>query len=357
MRLAELVPGQRPVVDRARQPEAVLDQHPLAGHVALVHRADLRHGDVRLVDHEQEVLGEVVEQRVRRAARLAAVDVPRVVLDPGAAAHLAHHLDVVGGAHAQPLRLEQLAGALQLGEPLGQLGLDTRDGAFHPLLARDVVARREDIEFLVLADHLAGQRVQRGQPLDLVAEHLDPDGEFLVLRDDLDRVAPHPEGAPGEGHVVAGVLHPDQVPEQAVPVYRVAYPHLEHAVHVLLRRAQAVDARHRRDHDRVPAGEQRVGRRVPQPLHLVVDRGVLLDVGVGLRDVGLGLVVVVVRDEVLDGVVRQHLAELVGELGGERLVGQHDEDGALQPLGEPRHGRRLAGSGRAQQDDVLLPAP
>ena len=60
--------------------------------------------------------------------------------------------------------------------------------------------------------------------------------------------------------------------------------------------------------------------RVPQPLDLVVDRGVLLDVGVGLRDVGLGLVVVVVGDEVLDGVVRQQLAELVGELGGQRLV-------------------------------------
>ena len=42
----ELVPGQRPVVDRARQPEAVLHQDPLAGHVPLVHGADLRHGHV-----------------------------------------------------------------------------------------------------------------------------------------------------------------------------------------------------------------------------------------------------------------------------------------------------------------------
>ncbi len=67
--LAELVPGQRPVVDGARQPEAVLDQDPLAGHVALVHGPDLRHRVVRLVDDQQEVLGEVVEQRVGRAAR------------------------------------------------------------------------------------------------------------------------------------------------------------------------------------------------------------------------------------------------------------------------------------------------
>ncbi len=76
----------------------------------------------------------------------------------------------------------------------------------------------------------------------------------------------------------------------------------------------------RRDHDDVAPGEQRVGRRVPQPLDLVVDRGVLLDVGVRLRDVRLGLVVVVVGDEVLDRVVGQQLAELVGQLRGQRLV-------------------------------------
>ena len=74
---------------------------------------------------------------------------------------------------------------------------------------------------------------------------------------------------------------------------------------------------------------------MPQPLDLVVDRGVLLDVGVGLRDVGLGLVVVVVADEVLDGIVRQHLAQLVGQLRRQGLVRRHDQRRALQPLDQP----------------------
>ena len=66
------------------------------------------------------------------------------------------------------------------------------------------------------------------------------------------------------------------------------------------------------------------GGRQAQAVDLLVDVGVLLDVGVVLRDVGLGLVVVVVGDEVLDGVVREELAELGVELGGQRLVvGQH----------------------------------
>ncbi len=127
-----------------------------------------------------------------------------------------------------------------------------------------------------------------------------------------------------------------------------------HPVDVLLRGAEAVDAGHRGDHDDVAAGEQAVGGAVPQPLDLVVDRGVLLDVGVGLRDVGLGLEVVVVADEVLDGVVRQQLAELVGELGGERLVRGHDQRGALHLLDQPGRRGRLAGAGGAEQHGVLL---
>ncbi len=66
--IGELLPGQRPVVDRGRQPEAELDQVALAGHVALVHAADLRDGHVGLVDDEQEVFREVVDEGGGRGA-------------------------------------------------------------------------------------------------------------------------------------------------------------------------------------------------------------------------------------------------------------------------------------------------
>ena len=353
--VGELLPLQRAVVHRRRQPEAVLHQRPLAAHVALVHAADLRHGHVRLVDDQQEVVREVVDEAAAGAAGRAAVDVPRVVLDAGAEADLAHHLDVVGGAHAQPLGLQQLALPLQLGQPLLELGLDAADRPLHPLRAGDVVAGREDEQLVDLAHHLTGERVQVVEPLDLVTEHLDPAGQLLVHREDLDRVAPHPERAAGEGEVVAGVLLGDQRAQQVVAVAGLPQLDLQRALDVLLRRAQAVDAGDGGDHHDVPPGEQALRRGVPQPLDLVVDRGVLLDVGVGLRDVGLGLVVVVVRDEVLDRVVRQQLAELVGQLGGQGLVRRHDQRRPLHLLDQPRRRRRLAGAGGAEQDDVLLP--
>ena len=88
-----------------------------------------------------------------------------------------------------------------------------------------------------------------------------------------------------------------------------------------------------------------------QPVDLLVDRRVLLDVEVLGGDVGLGLVVVVVGDEVLDRVVREVGPELVAQLRGERLVVGDDQRRALHGLDRRRHRHRLAGAGRAEQRD------
>src|SRR5690625_2062221 len=307
------------------------------------------------VDDQQEVLREVVEQGRRCRPGPSPVDVPGIVLDARAEPDLTHHLDVVAGAHPQPLRLQQLALTFQFGEARGELLLDGGDRLRHPLRSGDIVGGREDPQRIDLLDDLTGERMQVVELLDLVAEELDADRQLLVRGDDLHGVAAHPEGAAGERHIVAVVLDVDQQPQQRVARHLGADLQGHRAVQVGLRGAQTVDAGHRGDDHHITARQQRRGGRVAQPLDVVVDRAVFLDIGVGGRDVGLRLVVVVVGDEVFDRVVRQHLPQFVGELGGQRLVRCHHQSGPLQTLDEPGGGGRLAGSGRAEQHHVPLP--
>ena len=94
--------------------------------------------------------------------------------------------------------------------------------------------------------------------------------------------------------------------------------------------------------------------RKAQLVELLVDGGFLLDVEVAGGDVGFGLVVVVVADEVFDGVAGEELLELVVELGGERLVVGQDERGPVGLLDDLGHGEGFAGAGDAEQHLVLL---
>ena len=99
---------------------------------------------------------------------------------------------------------------------------------------------------------------------------------------------------------------------------------VDHHPLVIARRTQAVDARHAGDDDDIVAADERDGGGQAQAVDVLVDRGVFLDVDVALRDVRFGLVVVVIADEVVDGVVREEALELLVELGREGLVvGEH----------------------------------
>ena len=193
------------------------------------------------------------------------------------------------------------------------------------------MGRRVDVGLRALGQQLAGQRVELGDPLDDVAEELDPDEDLLRRRLELEGVAADPEAGTAHRRVVALVLEVDQVAQDRVAAVLATDAQLEHGRAVVDRGAQAVDAGDRGDDDDVAPLEQGVGRGVPQAVDLVVARRVLLDVRVAAGQVRLGLVVVEVADEVLDLVVREELAELGIELRGERLVVGEDEGRAGWP--------------------------
>ena len=173
-------------------------------------------------------------------------------------------------------------------------------------------------------------------------------------RKHLDRVAAHAEIAAHEGDVVAPVVQRHEVGEQLVARQPLALLHRERHRRVGLDRADAVDARHGRDDDHVVALEQRARRGVAHAVDLLVHRAFLLDVGVGARHVGFGLVVVVVGDEILDRVVGEEALELAVQLRRERLVGRQDQRRALRAGDHVRHRVGLARAGDAEQHLAAL---
>ena len=289
-------------------------------------------------------------RRVKGAGEVAAV-----ILHPAAHPGLGQHLEVVLGAHPQPLRLQQLAGVLELAQPLAQLGLDGHHRLLQPLVPGAVVGVGEHHQLVELVTDLTGHHVERPDPLDGVTEELDADRLALIGGMDLQGVPTGPELSPGQGGVVARVLEVHQSLEKSPLVVYLARAQVHDPVTVLIRRAQPVDTRDRGHHDGVRTQQQRRRAGMAQAVDLVVDGRVLLDVGVRRGDVRLGLVVVVIGDEVLHPVAGEELLELGGQLGGQRLVGLDDQGGPLDRLDGPGDGGRLARSGDAQQR--LVPVP
>ena len=86
-----------------------------------------------------------------------------------------------------------------------------------------------------------------------------------------------------------------------------------------------------------------------QALDFIVDGGVLLDIGIRMGNIGLRLVVIIIRDEVFHGIFREKLLELAAELGSQGLVVGQDQGGTIEPGDDICHGEGLARAGNTQQ--------
>ncbi len=93
---------------------------------------------------------------------------------------------------------------------------------------------------------------------------------------------------------------------------------------------------------------------MPHPVDLLVDGRFFLDIGVGPRHIGFGLIVVVVGNEVFDGIVGEEALELAVELRRQRLVGGEDQGRPVGGGDHLGHGEGLARTGDAEQHLVAL---
>ncbi|OPY89290.1 MAG: hypothetical protein A4E73_03119 [Syntrophaceae bacterium PtaU1.Bin231] len=352
----ELFERQRAVVESGRKPETVLHERLLAGAVAAEHGAELGNRRVALIDDDERIRGEVFDQGRRGLTGRPSGDVPGIVLDPLAVPHLLHYLQVEVRPLLQALRLQELVFPPQFPEARGELLTDRPNRPPHVFLFRHVMTSGIDRDAPQRLQFSRAERIDDGDRLDRVAEELDAQGPlFLVGRKDLDHVPADAEGAAVEVDVVAFVLNLDEAPQHLVALDLRSFFEEEPHAAVFLRRTQAVDAGNARHDDDVPALQKGTRRGMTELVDLLVDGRVLLDVGVRAGNVGLGLVVVVVTDEILDGVVREKGLELAVELGGQGLVVGDDQRRSPDPLDDLRHGEGLSRSRDPEEHLVLGP--
>ena len=301
---------QRAVVHARGQAESVFGQRHLAAEVAFVHAADLRHRDVGFVGKDDGRVGDELKQGGRWLTRLPPRQPARIVFDPGARTRCLQHLEIKVGALFQPLRLQQFALGIQLFQAVKELILDALDRLLQRRPRGDIVGIRIDADLLKAVGLGPRQRIKFHNRFKLFAkEGKAPSPVVKVGGPNLKAVTAHPERAARKCLIVAAVLLRDQFADHGALVINLAHGQILGHRRIGFNRANAIDARHRGHDDHIVALQQRPGGRVAHPVDLFVDLGFFLDIGVGARDIGFGLVVVVVGHKVFDGVIGEEAFE------------------------------------------------
>ncbi len=172
---------------------------------------------------------------------------------------------------------------------------------------------------------------------------------MVIGGNDFQSVAAHAKRAAVEVVIVAFVMHFHQTADQII--HGQALPHFHGNDHlgVVFRRAQSVDAGHRGHDNHITPGQQGMSGRMAQLVYIVVNGGIFFNIGIRGRHIGFGLVVVVIAHKIFHGIARKKFAELVVELGRQRLVGRENQGRTVAAGDDVGHGKGLARSGHAQQ--------
>ena len=237
----------------------------------------------------------------------------------------------------------QFIHAAQLLQTFLEFGLDALHRLQHPVAGRDVMALGIDGDARQLAGHLAGEGIEQADGLDLLVEQFHPHRLGVgIRRIDVDDLTAHPVGSAAQFHVVAAVLQLGETAQQLALIDEFAPGQMQHHAEVGLGVTQTVDARHRGNDHYVAPLHQRLGGGESHLLDMLVDGGILLDIGIRGRHIGLRLIIVIIRNEVFHGVVREELPHLAVELGRQGLVGGQDQGRSLHLQDDIGDGEGLA---------------
>ena len=281
----------------------------------------------------------------------------RIVLDAVTKSHCLEHLKIVIGALLQTLRLEQLVGRLELCHTLLALFANRFQSRLDLGFLGNVVRCRPHRNSLVLTKHLAGDLIDFGDKLDLIAKELKPQRMLGIGRIHVDDIATHAKRTARQVIIIAIVLNIDERMDKVITLERHFLVDIRRQPRIILRRANTIDTRHRCNDDHITSREQRGGRLMAQHLDFFVDRRILLDIGVALRHIRLGLIVIVIRYEIDYGVIGEKLLELACKLSGKGLIGSHDKRRLTQGLNGFGHRKSLTRTSHTQQNLITVSVP
>ncbi len=87
-----------------------------------------------------------------------------------------------------------------------------------------------------------------------------------------------------------------------------------------------------------------------QAIDMIIDGRIFFDISIGRRDIGFGLIVIVIGDEILNRVFRKELLVLRVELCGQNFIGRQNQRGFLNLRDDVRGRERFAAAGDAQEN-------
>ena len=166
-----------------------------------------------------------------------------------------------------------------------------------------------------------GQRVKTGELLYLISKKLNPHCEtFGLSRKNIYDITAHPKIAPSQLDVIAGVLQLCKAAQDLTLIAKTALTQMQD--HPMIGRwvAQPIDRRNRGNNDDVFTLQDGLGSGQAHLINMFVNRRIFFNEGIACRNIGFRLVIIIIRNKILNRITWKELPHLCIKLGSQSFV-------------------------------------
>ena len=205
--------------------------------------------------------------------------------------------------------------------------------------------------------NLPGQGVDFGNPVNLIPKKLYSDCSIpRVDREHLHHIPAHPKFVAYKIDIVALILDFHQFLYQFVPVFGHTGAKRDYHVMVIDRVSQRIDAGNACHNNHVPTLPKCGSCRMAQLFDLVIDRGILFNISIGVGNIRFRLIVIVVGYKIFYRVVRKKLLKLGTELSCQCFIMGEDKGWTVDVGDDICHRECFSRAGNSKQGLFFHPA-
>ncbi len=233
---------------------------------------------MRLINHQQRIFRQIIKQCGWRLARRTTRQIARVVFNAVAVTQLNNHLDVVLRALLKALELHMFFQVAKLCQAIAQLFFNIINTRQHRIARRDVMAFRKNRHARQLAQYLSRQRIKRSDIFHFFIKQRDADSFHIRIGGiHINHITATAIGRALKINIVAAILQFRQFAQQFALIYALAATEMQHHTEILFRITQAVNRRHRGNHNNVRSLQQRFGCRQTHLFDMLIYRCIFFD--------------------------------------------------------------------------------
>ena len=274
-----------------------------------------------LVNYQQKIIRKIIEQTERTASGRTSVEIAGIILNARAITQFLNHFQIIRNPLVKPFCFVIFTLCPEITNLHFQIALNQLNSIHNTRFGGYENACRINLVTFKTFNYMIINAFYGLNFFNFVTPKNNSQYKVGISQKNIYRIAFYPEISTVQFYFIAGVEAVNELTQENISHQFLTAANFNHIFGEVIGITDAIQARNRRNHQHItPARQQRRGGSQTEFFQFLIDGKIFFDVHIGHRQIGFGLIIIVIRHEIFNRILREKTFELAVKLGCQGFV-------------------------------------